>query len=86
MINPKESKQLNRRYKRMIWFVGIFFVFALVECYLLQLAGLSPVLNGLIIILTAGVFYLLYLFICAKIDKKREAKREQEKNRDPFSH
>ena len=85
-LNPQENKHLHRNYKRMMWFVCVFFVFALVICYLLQRAGLNPVLNGFIIICLAGVFYLLFWLICARIDKKREEKRKQDDNRDPFTH
>ncbi len=86
MINPQENKSLHRKYKRLMWFIGVGFVFALVLCYLLMLAGLHPVLNGFIIICCAGVGYLLFLWICAKIDKKKAAKAENDKTRDPFRH
>lgn len=86
MLNPQENKKLHRQYKRMIWFFCIFFAIALVICYFLMRAGLHPVLNGFIIICCAGVSYLLFLFICAKIDKRRQEKQERDKNRDPFSH
>lgn len=86
MFDPQQHKSLHKNYKRLMWFIGIFFVFALVICGLLLMAGLSPVLAGFIIICLAGVFYLLFLFVCAKIDKKKEAKKEQEANRDPFTH
>ena len=48
--------------------------------------GLNAVLNGFIIICLAGIFYLVFLFICAKIDKKKGKEREKDKNRDPFIH
>lgn len=86
MIAPKESKGLKRTYKRMLWFVCIFFVFALVISYLMVRAGIHPVLNGFIIIVCASIFYLIFLFICAKIDKKKDAKREKDEHRDPFTH
>ena len=85
-LDPQANKQLHRKYKRMMWFVCIFFVFGVVISYLLVLAGVHPVLNGFIIICLAGVFYLLFLLICAKIDKKREEKRDKESDRDPFTH
>jgi len=81
------KREMKRKVKRTTWFIGIYFVFALFFCALLQVAGIkSPVLNGLILIVTAGVFYLLFLWICAKIDKKREEeKNEKPKEFDPFS-
>ena len=86
MIDPQQHKSLHKNYKRLMWFIGLFFVFALVICGLLLKAGLKPVVCGVIIIALAGIFYLLFLFVCAKLDKKKDAKREQEKNRDPFTH
>ncbi len=83
---PKESRDLKKQYKRMIWFVAIVFIFAAVICYLLILAGLSPVASGAIIIVIVGILYLLFLFICAKIDKKKAAKQKKQESRDPFSH
>ena len=85
MIAPKESKTLRKTLKRTMWFLVGIFVFCLVECYLLILAGLSAVWNGIIMIVTASVFYLIFLAICAKIDKKREKRDAEEKHRDPFS-
>lgn len=85
-LDPQSNKDLHMKYKRMMIFVCVFFVFALVIAYLLMRAGVGPVVNGLIIICLAGVFYLLFLLICAKIDKKRKARREEDKNRDPFQH
>lgn len=86
MIAPKESRNLRKGIKRTLWFLLGIFVFCLVEAYLLQLAGLSAVLNGFVIIVTAAVFYLVFLVICAKIDKKKERERIENKTKDPFSH
>ena len=85
MLAPKESKTLRKTLKRTMWFLVGIFAFCLVECYLLQLAGLSAVVNGFVIIVTAAVFYLIFLLICAKIDKKKELRRVEEKTKDPFS-
>lgn len=85
MIAPKESKALKKNTKRLLWFLLGIFLFCLLEAYLLVLAGVSPVVNGVIIISTAGVFYLIFLLICAKIDKKRERDRLESSNKDPFS-
>ena len=84
MLNPKSGRDLRRNYKRLMIFLIGFFVFALILCYLLGLAGIHPVLNGFIIIVCAGVFYLLFLFICAKIDKNKAKKLEEEATKDPF--
>ncbi len=83
MNNNKRA--LKKSMKRMAWFIGIYFVFALFFAALLQIAGVPQWLNMIIIILVAGVCYLLFLLVCAKIDK-RKAEREVEKTKDfdPF--
>ena len=86
MLAPKESRGLRRQFKRTMWFLLGIFVFCLVESYLLILAGVSAVWNGVIIVLTATVFYLIFLLICAKIDKKRKREEVENKTNDPFSH
>ena len=87
MLDPQQHKSLHRNYKRLMWFIPLFFVFALAIFFVLYTyAHLSPVLIGFIIICIATVFYLLFLFVCAKIDKKKDEKRESESNRDPFRH
>lgn len=84
-MRAKDSRDLKRKYKRMLIFLAIIFVVELVLCYLLMMAGLSNVLCGVIIVLTASIFYLLFLFICAKIDKKRAERLEKEATKDPFT-
>ena len=66
------KRELKRNVKRMGWFIGIYFVFALFFSALLQAVGIPQWLNMIIIILTAGILYLLFLLVCVKIDKKRE--------------
>ena len=85
MLMPKESRDLKKTYKRLAWFLCGVFVIALLESYLLMIAGASAVLNGFIIILSVAILYLIFLAICAKIDKKKAEKREKEKTKDPFS-
>ena len=81
------KREYKRRVKRTAWFLGVYFVFALFFCAFLQVVGIkSAVLNGFILIVTAGIFYLLFLWICAKIDKKREEEEnEKPKDFDPFA-
>lgn len=84
-MRAKDSRDLKRKYKRMLIFLAIIFVVELVLCYLLMMAGLSNVLCGVIIVLSASIFYLLFLWICAKIDKKRVERLEKETTKDPFT-
>lgn len=84
-MRAKDSRDLKRKYKRLLIFLAIIFVVELVLCYLLMMAGLSNVLCGVIIVLSASIFYLLFLWICAKIDKKRAERLEKEATKDPFT-
>ena len=84
-MRAKDSRDLKIKYKRMLIFLAIIFVVELVLCYLLMMAGLSNVLCGVIIVLSASIFYLLFLWICAKIDKKRAERLEKEATKDPFT-
>lgn len=85
MIDRHEGKNLRKTIKRTLYFMVAIFIICLPECYLLILAGLSAAVNGIIIICTAAVLYLLFLIICAKIDKKRERDRLESPTKDPFS-
>lgn len=85
MLAPKESRNLKKTTKRLGWFLVCVFVLCLVESYLLVLAGISPVVNGIIVIITAALLYLVFLVICAKIDKKREREGAESPSKDPFS-
>ena len=72
--------------KRMGWFLGIFFVFALFFSALLQVVGVPQWLNMIILVLTAGILYLLFLMLCAKLDKKKEEEESKKtKEFDPFA-
>ena len=80
------KRELKRKTKRMAWFIGIFFVFALFFAALLQIAGVPQWLNMVIIVLTAGICYLLFMLVCGKLDKRREeAEKEKTKEFDPFA-
>ena len=85
MLARKEGRDLRKTIKRTLWFLVAIFLICLPESYLLILAGVSPVVNGVIIIATAAIFYLIFLIICAKIDKKREQDRLESSSKDPFS-
>lgn len=86
-MQNSQKRVMKKNVKRMAWFIGIYFIFALFFSALLQIAGIkSPVLNGFIIIITAFVFYLIFILICAKIDKKKEERdAEKTKEADPFA-
>ena len=80
------KRVMKRNVKRMAWFLGIFFVFALFFAALLQVAGIPQWLNMIIIVVTAGVCYLLFWLVSNKLDR-RKAEKELEKTKefDPFA-
>jgi len=82
-----DRRDFNKNLKRAGIFIGCYFVVALVISTLLILyTDIPQWLNGFIIIIGASVFYLIFLFICSKIDKKREErKRDVLSKKDPFS-
>ena len=84
MSNNK--RVLKRNVKRMAWFLGIFFVFALIIAALLQVAGIPQWLNMIIIVVLAGLCYLLFWWLCVKVDKRKEQIESQKtKEFDPFA-
>lgn len=80
------KRVMKRNVKRTAWFIGIFFIFALFFCALLNIAGIPQWLNIMILVITAGVCYLLFWLVCVKIDKRREEKEQTKtKEFDPFA-
>lgn len=86
IINPKEKRDLKKSYKRLAIFLVIAFLF---DCFIAFLfftyTNMHEVLCGFIIIVITTILYLLFLFICAKIDKKKAKRLAKENKKDPFS-
>jgi len=80
------KREFNKKMKRAMIFIACYFVVALIISSLLILyTNIPQWLNGMIIVVSAGVFYLIFFFVCAKIDKKREQKQKDSlSNNDPF--
>lgn len=85
MLERHEGKNLRKTIKRTLYYLVVAFVVCLPISYLLILAGVSAVVNGIIIICIVAFFYLIFLLICAKIDKKKERDRLESSSKDPFS-
>ncbi len=47
---------------------------------------MNKVLAGFIVICITAILYLLFSLICAKIDKKKKKRLEENKNKDPFTN
>lgn len=86
MMLPKESRDLKKTYKRLVWFlVGVFIFDVFIAFLLFKYTNINQVLCGFIIIVISGILYLLFLAICAKIDKSRKQKLEEKGEKDPFT-
>lgn len=86
MMTPKDSRDLKKTSKRLMWFLIAVFIFDAFICFLLiKYADMHPAVNGLIIICITGLLYLLFLAICAKIDKKKQERIAKSGKKDPFS-
>lgn len=81
-----ERREYNKKVKRAMIFIGIFAVFALPISAIMAIYNIPAWLNGMIVVIMASVFYLVFYFICVKIDKKKEEKtKEALKKKDPFA-
>ena len=86
-LKPVESRDLKKSYKRLLWFLlGVLILDAFIA-FLIYRANpnFNSVLCGFIIICVTSILYLLFLWACAKLDKKKEEKREREGKTDPFT-
>ncbi len=86
LINPEEKRNLKRSNKRLLIFLLIAFVIdAFIAFLFFQYTNMHSVLCGFIIILITAVIYLLFLWICGKIDKRREKRLADSGKKDPFT-
>lgn len=86
MLSQDESRNLRKSYKRLAIFLPCVFLFDAFICFLLlSYAKLSPVLSGFIIIMITFVLYLLFYYLCAKIEQRKKKKLEKSGKKDPFS-
>lgn len=85
-LNHGGKRQMKKQVKRTMWFIAGYAVIALIISALLIVCTDVPQwLNMLVIVVLAGVFYLLFLWVCAIIDKKKAEKDSQNPKDDPFS-
>ena len=87
MLLPKEGRDLRKSAKRLGWFLlGVFLFDVFIAFLFFTYTQINQVLCGFIIICITAVLYLLFLLICAKIDKKKKEKLESSGKKDPFTH
>lgn len=85
MINPEERRDLKKANKRLIIFLALVFFLDGFICFLFyQYTNMHPVLNGFLIIVITTFLYLLFMGICAKIDKRKARRLEESGKKDPF--
>lgn len=85
-LNSGDKRPMKKQVKRTMWFIAVYAVIALViSSVLIVFTNVPQWLNMIVIIVLAGVFYLLFLWICAIMDKKKAEKDAQNPKDDPFS-
>lgn len=85
-MQNNDKREAKKQVKRTMWFIGIYALVALViSALLIVYTNIPQWLNMIIIIVLAGAFYLLFLWICAIIDKKKVEKDAISPPDDPFS-
>lgn len=83
-MKRSESNELKQKLKRLGLFMLIVFLPAMVVAILLQFYAHVPQwLNILVLVVMLFVLYFLYVWICSKIDKKKQERLSKKK--DPFS-
>ena len=87
MMKPTEKRDLMKSYKRIGLFVLFILLFDAFIAFLIFRANpkFNPVLCGFIVIVITTVLYLLFLWVCATIDKKKRERIEKLGKKDPFT-
>ncbi len=86
MLEPTERRNLKKSTKRLLIFLlPIFLLDAFIAYLFFEYTNMHPVLCGFIIIVFTSAVYLIFMWVCAKIDKKKEKKREEAGKKDPFT-
>ncbi|MBO5395197.1 MAG: hypothetical protein J6A28_04810 [Clostridia bacterium] len=86
ILKPNESRDLKKSYKRILWFLlGVLLIDAFIAFILYRYTAISDFLCGLVVVLFTTIAYLIYLWICGKIDKRKKEKLEKSGEKDPFS-
>ena len=83
-MRSTEKQELALKIKRLGLFMLIVFLPILVICVLLLAVAKVPQwLNILMLVLCLFVLYGFYVFVCAKLDKRKQERLTKKK--DPFS-
>lgn len=83
-MRSTEKQELSLKIKRLGLFMVIVFLPILVICVLLLVVAKVPQwLNILVLVLCMFVLYGVYVFVCAKLDRKKAERLTKKK--DPFA-
>ena len=75
---------MKQKLKRMLLFIAIVFLPVMVVAVVLQfVVGLKMWQNMLVLVVLIFLLYFLFLWICSKLDKKKQERLSKKK--DPFS-
>ena len=78
-----EKQELKKKLKRLGLFLLIVFLPALVISALIIIAGAPQWLNIMIMVIVLFILFALFLFVCEKIDRKKQQRLSKKK--DPFT-
>ena len=84
-MKVSERMILKDRLKKLGIFCLIVFIPVLVLSVVMMSFGVSEAVNIIITVVILFVLFLLYLYICSVIDKKREKKLKESGKKDPFA-
>ena len=82
-MKTTEKQELKKKLKRLGLFLLIVFLPALVIAALIIIAGVPQWLNIMIMVIILFVLFSLFVFVCDKLDKRKQARLRNKK--DPFS-
>ena len=83
-MRRSETNELKQKLKRLGLFMLIVFLPVMTMAIVLQyVVGLKMWQNMLVLVVLIFLLYFLFLWICSKIDKKRDERLSKKK--DPFS-
>ncbi len=86
LINPEEKRDLKKSNKRLVIFLLItFFLDGFIAFLFFKYTKIHTALCVFIILVITTIFYLLFLWICGKIDKRRAKRLEESGKKDPFT-
>ena len=83
-MKTSEKQELKKKLKRLGLFMLIMVVPSLfLAVILMYYAKLSSAVNVVVLVVVMLVLYCFYVALCAKLDRKKEARMKNKK--DPFS-